>query len=49
MPVNAILAGAGFIIGSVLVTNMWRMGEVMAGKRFSEDTEAERERLISEE
>jgi hypothetical protein len=48
-PVNIVLAGAGFIVGSVLVAFVWQKGRALESKHLSEYEEAERERLIPED
>ncbi|KAL5349829.1 hypothetical protein ACLOAV_004863 [Pseudogymnoascus australis] len=46
-PVNIALAGAGFVVGSVLVAFVWKKGKEL--EHPSDDEEADRQRLISEE
>jgi len=49
IPVNITLAGAGFVVGSVLVGFLWYKGKAMAKGELRESEDAERERLIPEE
>lgn len=44
---NIALAGAGFVVGSVLVAFVWKKGKEL--EHPSDDEEADRQRLISEE
>ncbi|KFY49429.1 hypothetical protein V496_10030 [Pseudogymnoascus sp. VKM F-4515 (FW-2607)] len=48
-PVNIALAGAGFVVGSVLVAFVWIKGKELERPQPSDDEEADRQRLISEE
>lgn len=49
IPINAVLAGAGFVVGSVLVVFVQIKGKDKSEKRLEEAAEVERERLIPEE
>jgi hypothetical protein len=48
-PVNITLAGAGFVVGSVLVAFVWYEGKIVAQRQLRDSEDAERERLIPEE
>ncbi|KFY48813.1 hypothetical protein V495_01017 [Pseudogymnoascus sp. VKM F-4514 (FW-929)] len=48
-PVNVAMAGAGFVVGSVLVIFVWQKGRVLKPTLLSEEEQGERQRLIPEE
>jgi hypothetical protein len=43
------MAGAGFVVGSVLVIFVWQKGRVLKPTLLSEEEQGERQRLIPEE
>lgn len=48
IPINVILAGAGFVVGTALVLFVWIEGRHVRRRQLEEEAEEERERLIPE-
>lgn len=48
IPINAVLAGLGFIFGVLLVGFVWVQGKKVQKKQALEDAEFERRRMVPE-